>query len=222
MARILIAEDDAAIRQVLTMHLELVGHTCMEAQDAKEARALMQRHGADVALLDVMMPGEDGFSLGQWLIGEGVPVLFVTAKTAVCDRVRGLRMGAQDYILKPFEPAELLARVENILRRTKKEEVSFACPGLAVDFEARRVMRNGQEALLTALEFDLLTMLVRRRNVAMSREELLGGVWGYDYAGETRTVDVHIQRLRSKIGPSYIETVYKYGYRFTDGAGVER
>ena len=219
MARILIVADDAAIREVLGMHLELVGHTCMEAQDAAHARGLLADNRADVALLDVMMPGEDGFSLGQWLIGEGVPVLFVTAKTAVCDRVRGLRMGAQDYILKPFEPAELLARVENILRRTKKEEASFACPGLEVDFEARRVMRNGQEVALTALEFDLLAMLVRRRNVAMSREELLGGVWGYDYAGETRTVDVHIQRLRSKIGPSYIETVYKFGYRFNADAG---
>ena len=119
MARILIAEDNAAVRQVMAMHLELVGHTCMEAEDAAHARALLARYKADLALLDVMMPGEDGFSLGQYLIAQGVPVLFVTAKTAVSDRVRGLRMGAQDYILKPFEPAELLARVENILRRTQ-------------------------------------------------------------------------------------------------------
>ena len=219
MARILIAEDDAAIRQVLSMHLELVGHICIEAQDAAQARALYASGGADAALLDVMMPGEDGFSLGRYLMDQGVPVLFVTAKTAVADRVRGLRMGAQDYILKPFEPAELLARVENILRRTKKEEKTFFCPGLQVDFEARRVMSEGSEVSLTAMEYDLLAMLIRRRNVAMSREELLGGVWGYDYAGETRTVDVHIQRLRSKIGAAYIETVYKFGYRFSDEQG---
>lgn len=219
MARILIVEDDAAIRQVLSMHLELVGHTCMEAQDAAHARALLAGRQADVALLDVMMPGEDGFSLGRDLIAQGMPVLFVTAKTAVPDRVRGLRMGAQDYILKPFEPAELLARVENILARTKKEEAVFACPGLSVDFASRRVLRDGCEVQLTAMEFDLLGMLVRRRNVAMSREELLCGVWGYGYAGETRTVDVHIQRLRSKIGAGYIETVYKFGYRFSDRAG---
>ena len=218
MARILIAEDDAAIRQVIAMHLELVGHTCMEAEDAAHARLLLARHEADLALLDVMMPGEDGFSLGQFLIAQGVPVLFVTAKTAVSDRVRGLRMGAQDYMIKPFEPAELLARVENILKRTRKEELVFSCPGLDVDFGARRVARNGCEAPLTAMEFDLLAMLVRRRNVAMSREELLTGVWGYGYAGETRTVDVHIQRLRSKIGAAYIETVYKYGYRFNADA----
>ena len=222
MARILIVEDEASIRLVLQMHLSLVGYDVLTAGDAREAREILGREEIDLAVLDIMLPGEDGFSLGQGLIDGGTPVLFLTAKTNVSDRVRGLRMGAQDYMLKPFEPAELLARVENILRRTKKEEVSFACPGLEVDFEARRVMQNGQEVSLTALEFDLLAMLVRRRNVAMSREELLGGVWGYDYAGETRTVDVHIQRLRSKIGPSYIETVYKYGYRFTDGAGVER
>ena len=221
MANILIVEDDAAIRQVLGMHLELVGHSCMEAEDAAQARALIAQRSPDVALLDVMMPGEDGFSLGESLIAQGVPVLFVTAKTAVQDRVRGLRMGAQDYILKPFEPAELLARVENILRRTKKEETCFSCADLMIDFDARRVAQGGSEVQLTAMEFDLLAMLVRRRNMAMSREELLVGVWGYDYAGETRTVDVHIQRLRSKIGAAYIETVYKYGYRFNEKAGVQ-
>lgn len=220
MARILIAEDDTAIRQVLTIHLELVGHLCMEAENALRARMLVNENIPDAALVDVMMPGEDGFSLGEFLIAQGIPVLFVTAKTAVGDRVRGLRMGAQDYILKPFEPAELLARVENILRRTQKEEASFACAGLSVDFGARRVMKHGREIAMTAMEFELLAMLVRRRNVAMSREELLSGVWGYGYTGETRTVDVHIQRLRGKIGHAYIETVYKYGYRFNADAEV--
>lgn len=167
-----------------------------------------------MALLDVMLPGEDGFSLGRSLMDMGVPVLFVTAKTAVPDRVKGLSMGAQDYILKPFEPAELLARVENILRRTMREEQTLTCGALFMDFSARQVTKNGREVPLTALEFDLLAMLAHRRNVAMSREELLAGVWGYDYAGETRTVDVHVQRLRSKIGAGYIETVYKFGYRF--------
>lgn len=215
MADIMIVEDEAAIRQVLSMHLRLVGHGVREAQDAAKARALLDERAPDLALLDVMLPGEDGFSLGETLIKRDIPVLFVTAKTAVPDRVRGLTMGAQDYILKPFEPAELLARVENILRRTKREETSLSCGRLFIDFSARRAALSGEDVLLTALEFDLLAMLARRRNVAMSREELLAGVWGYDYAGETRTVDVHIQRLRSKIGSSFIETVYKYGYRFS-------
>ena len=214
MADILVVEDEQAIRQILRMHLTLVGHSVREAQDAAAARALMAQRMPDLALLDVMLPGEDGFSLAQPLLENEVPVLFVTAKTAVPDRVRGLSMGAQDYILKPFEPAELLARVENILRRTHREDTQLTCGALHIDFAARRATLDGRELALTALEFGLLAMLARRRNVAMSREELLAGVWGYDYAGETRTVDVHIQRLRSKIGPGYIETVYKYGYRF--------
>ena len=214
MARILIVEDEAAIRQVVAMHLQLVGHAVLQSEDAAAARQMLEKAGADLAILDVMLPGEDGFSLGRSLMDRGIPVLFLTAKTAVTDRVRGISMGAEDYILKPFEPAELLARVENILRRTRREEPLFSCQGLMIDFSARRVVLEGKEATLTALEFDLLAMLARRRNIAMSREELLHGVWGYDYTGETRTVDVHIQRLRSKIGARYIETVYKYGYRF--------
>ena len=216
MADIMIVEDEASIRQVLGMHLKLVGHRVRASQDAAAARIMFAEKAPDLAILDIMLPGEDGFSLGECLIAQDVPVLFLTAKTAVPDRVRGISMGAQDYMLKPFEPAELLARVENILRRTKKEETSLTCGDLLIDFSARRAMLAGEEVVLTAMEFDLLSMLARRRNVAMSREELLYGVWGYDYAGETRTVDVHVQRLRSKIGSSYIETVYKYGYRFND------
>ena len=219
MADILIVEDEASIRQILGMHLSLVGHAVREAEDAAAAREMIAQKKPDLALLDVMMPGEDGFSLGGALVDMEIPVLFVTAKTAVPDRVHGLSMGAQDYILKPFEPAELLARVENILRRTRREEQTLVSGPLRIDFAARRVQLSGRDVPLTALEFDLLAMLARRRNMAMSREELLAGVWGYDYAGETRTEDVHVQRLRSKIGPAFIETVYKYGYRFCGGKG---
>ena len=168
----------------------------------------------DLAILDIMLPGEDGFSLAETMMERAVPVLFLTAKTAVSDRVRGLRMGAEDYMLKPFEPEELLARVENILRRIRKARTHFVFGALVVDLPSRRVTKGEREVALTALEFDLLAMLVRRSNVALSREALLSGVWGYAYQGETRTVDVHIQRLRGKIGAEYIETVYKYGYRF--------
>jgi len=215
MAGILIVEDEESIRLVLSMHLSLVGYHVICAQDAAQAREILAMEDIDLAVLDIMLPGEDGFSLGETLIAQGIPVLFLTAKTAVSDRVRGLRMGAQDYILKPFEPAELLARVENILKRTKREDEHLICGGLMIDFSARRVTLAGEEVALTALEFDLLALLARRRNVALSREELLSGVWGYDFVGETRTVDVHVQRLRAKIGSSFIETVYKYGYRFS-------
>ena len=217
MADILIVEDEAPIRQIVRLHLALVGHAVREAEDAACARGLMAEKTPDLAVLDVMLPGEDGFTLGRDMIDRGIPVLYLTAKTAVADRVYGLTMGAQDYMIKPFEPAELLARVENILRRTRKEDESLGCGQLHIDYRARGAVLGGREVPLTALEFDLLAMLSRRRNVAMSREELLGGVWGYDYAGETRTVDVHVQRLRSKIGAEYIETVYKYGYRFSGG-----
>lgn len=216
MARILIVEDEESIRLVLSMHLSLVGYETMLACDAQQARELLEEETADLAVLDIMLPGEDGFSLGEVLMAKGIPVLFLTAKTAVCDRVRGLRMGAQDYMLKPFEPAELLARVENILKRTQRKSPRFVSGTLCVDFDARRVTIAGREIALTTMEFDLLALLIRRRGAALSREELLGGVWGYDFAGETRTVDVHIQRLRAKIGGEWIETVYKYGYRFAD------
>ena len=217
MASLLLVEDDTSVRRVVTLQLSLVGYDVQAAEDAGQARRMLEEKTPDLAILDIMLPGEDGFSLAETIIERAIPVLFLTAKTAVCDRVRGLRMGAEDYMLKPFEPEELLARVENILRRTKKEQTRFVFGALEIDLPSRRVMKGGREVALTALEFDLLAMLVRRNNVALSREALLSGVWGYTYQGETRTVDVHIQRLRGKIGAEYIETVYKYGYRFCGG-----
>ena len=215
MAKILIVEDDTAIRVMVKMHLSLVGHDVLEAEDADGAREILEREKADLAILDIMLPGEDGFKIGERLIAEGMSVLFLTARTALSDRLRGLTMGAEDYILKPFEPAELLARIENILKRNQKQEDVFRTRDILIDFKARRVLLEDKEVVLTALEFDLLSMLARRRNIAVSREELLNTVWGYNYMGETRTVDVHVQRLRAKIGQEYIETVYKYGYRFS-------
>ena len=219
MANLLLVEDDASVRQIVMLQLSLVGYDVRAAEDAGQARRMMEEKTPDLAILDIMLPGEDGFSLAGTMMEQAVPVLFLTAKTAVSDRVRGLRMGAEDYMLKPCEPEELLARVENILRRTKNEQTCFVFGALEVDLPSRRVTKDGRKVALTALEFDLLAMLVRRSNVALSREALLSGVWGYAYQGETRTVDVHIQRLRSKIGAAYIETVYKYGYRFCGGEG---
>ena len=215
MAKILIVEDDTAVRMMVKMHLSLVGHDVLEAEDACGAREILEREKIDLAILDIMLPSEDGFSIGEGLIKKGMSVLFLTARTALSDRLRGLTMGAEDYILKPFEPAELLARIENILKRNRTEEDVFRIKDMFIDFKARRVFLKGEEVILTALEFNLLSMLARRRNIAVSREELLNTVWGYNYLGETRTVDVHVQRLRAKIGQEYIETVYKYGYRFS-------
>ena len=202
MANLLLVEDDASVRRLVTLQLSLVGYDVRAAEDAAAARALLADGAPDLAILDIMLPGEDGFSLAETMIEREIPVLFLTAKTAVNDRVRGLRLGAEDYMLKPFEPEELLARVENILRRARKERTRFVFDALTVDLPSRRVTKDG-------------------RNVALSREALLAGVWGYAYQGETRTVDVHIQRLRGKIGAEYIESVFKYGYRFC-GKEVER
>ena len=214
MALILLCDDEPSIREMLQAHLTLAGHCCLCAEDANEARALLLSRTPDIALLDVMMPGEDGFSLGKRLVALGVPVLFLTAKTAVQDRVYGLRLGAEDYILKPFEPAELLARIDVILRRTRGGV--FRDKRLMLDEKARSVEMNGSVVPLTALEFDLLALLIRKRDTALRREALLAQVWGYDYIGETRTVDVHIQRLRQKLGADAIETVYKFGYRYKE------
>ena len=216
METIFLVEDEPNIRMLTAMHLQLAGYTVKELEDAASARDALRKETPALALLDIMMPGEDGFSLGEDLIRAGIPVIFLTAKTAVPDRVRGLRMGAYDYILKPFEPAELIARVENVLRRSRPDQSVYEQSDLRVNFETREVWRGGAPVSLTTLEFNLLTALIKAGRTALSREELLRAVWGYHYTGETRTVDVHIQRLRGKIGADRIETIVRYGYRFRE------
>ncbi len=213
---IFLVEDDLNIRRLTGMHLQLAGYDVRELEDAGEARDALRKERPALVLLDIMLPGEDGFSLGQDMIRTGIPVIFLTAKTAVPDRVRGLRLGAEDYILKPFEPAELLARVENVLRRNRSAQTCYENGDLRVDYETRDVWRNGRPVSMTTLEFNLLKALIESGRTAMSREDLLTAVWGYHYTGETRTVDVHIQRLRGKIGTDRIETIVRYGYRFRE------
>lgn len=214
MANILAADDEQSIVKMLGMHLSLAGHVCFPARDAVQARDILNKENIDLALLDIMMPGEDGFSLAEAFLGRDIPVLFLTARTAVHDRVRGLQLGADDYILKPFEPAELLARIEAVLRRVRKGDAPYEDARLRVDYDARTVLLCGSPVALTALEFDLLALLTREEGRAISRETLLQKVWGYEYIGETRTVDAHVQRLRAKIGADAVDTVYKFGYRY--------
>ena len=215
MANILFVDDESAIRDMLKTVLKLAGHSPLEAADADQARQILQGQDAGLALVDIMMPGEDGFSLARDLIASGIPVLFLTAKTAVQDRVRGLRMGAEDYVLKPFEPEELLARIDVILRRTQPKV--YEEKNLRVDFDGRSVIARGKPVTMTMTEFDLLALLVRNAGAALSRDKILSSVWGWDFIGETRTVDVHIQHLRAKLGNNTIETIYKYGYRWNGG-----
>lgn len=214
MAKILIVEDEKEISDLLVMNLKLVGHTCKQAFDGNEAKSVLLQWQPDLALLDVMLPGSDGFSLlEQRVLGE-IPVILLTARSATADKVKGLRLGADDYITKPFEAVELLARVEAVLRRTGSSQRVFTIGAAVVYLDRRVATVDGVEVELTNQEFALLEVLIENRNLALSRDKLLDLAWGYDYYGDTRTVDVHITKLRKKLKlEQVIKTVYKHGYR---------
>ena len=211
MANILIAEDERAINDLIKLNLTLVGHKCEQVFDGAAAldRALSGEH--DLVLLDVMLPELSGFEI----IGQiKTPVIFVTARVSVEDRLRGLKLGADDYIVKPFEILELVERVKAVLRRTKGDGEAFEFDGIRVEFDTRRVYKDGAEVILKPKEFELLSAFITNRNLALSREKLIELVWNFDYEGDTRTVDVHVQKLRQKLGISErLKTVYKTGYR---------
>lgn len=212
MANILIVEDEVNINNLVKRNLELVGHTCTQVFDGQKAADAIALGAYDLLILDVMLPGFSGFDLIKRT--DGTPVIFVTAKGGLEDRLRGLRLGADDYIVKPFEILELVARVDVVLRRTHATSNSFSFDDIRVEFDSRKVYKNGVEVVLRPKEFELLEALIRNRNLALSREKLLSIVWDYDYAGDARTVDVHIQKLRKKLGlDERLKTVYKTGYR---------
>ena len=212
MAKILVVEDEQVINDLIVKHLSLVGHVCLSAYEGVEALCLIREYQPDLIILDVMLPGLDGFDLAKLI--TDVPIIFVTAKSNLTDKLKGLSLGAEDYIVKPFEMQELLARVRVVLRRTKRDVNEFVIDGLLVDFGARKVFRDGQEVILTPKEFALLEALIKNRNIALSREKILRLVWTYDYEGDTRTVDVHVQKLRQKLDlKDRIKTIYKVGYR---------
>lgn len=212
MAKILIVEDEVPINTLIKKNLELVGHECVSVYDGQAAIDVLKDHSFDLILLDVMLPGLDGFEVFEKI--SRVPAIFLTARSSLSDRLKGLTMGADDYLTKPFEMLELLARVDAVLRRTKKEEKSFAFDNVIIRFDSRQILLDGEVVDCTPKEYDLLEALVVNRNIALSREKLLSLAWGYDYEGDTRTVDVHIQKLRKKLGlEERIKTVYKLGYR---------
>lgn len=222
MARILVAEDEQSINELMVWNLQLVGHTADFCMDGSAAVQMCQTQHYDLVLLDVMLPGQNGFEVKKKL-PEDLPVIFVTAREKLTDRLNGLAMGADDYITKPFEMLELLARVEAVLRRTRKSMDSFTLKDVLIELEMRKVFRDGKEITLTPREYALLEILILNKNLALSRDKLLELVWGYDYDGEERTVDVHIQRLRKKLGwEDLIETVFKYGYRLNDAKMEDR
>ena len=212
MAHILIVEDDKSINELIAMNLKLVGHTYTQVYDGRDAVRLALENSFDLILLDVMLPGMDGFAVIQQIPPS--PVIYITAKDGLEHRLNGLRLGADDYIVKPFEMLELLARIEAILRRTQKNIALFTLDKASIDLSSRSAKVNGVEVDLSPREFTLLEVLIKNQNIALSREKLLELAWGYDYGGETRTVDTHIQKLRSKLGwENHIKTLYKLGYR---------
>lgn len=212
-AHILVVEDEKSINDLIAMNLSLVGHTSHQVYEGNSALQHLQNNTYDLVILDVMLPEIDGFSLLN-SVPKDTPVIFLTARGNLSDRVKGLHLGADDYILKPFETVELLARIEAVLRRTHRSHKVFSLDGTVVNLESRTVTVDGHEVELTLREYELLEVLIQHKNVALSRDKLLKMAWDYDYLGETRTVDVHIQKLRQKLRwNNRIKTVYKMGYR---------
>ena len=214
MNRILIAEDEPAIANLIKTTLDGPDYTCTWVADGIAAADILEREPFDLVLLDIMLPGADGYEVLEYCRTLEVPVIFLTAKGEVEDRVRGLRLGAEDYITKPFELIELLARVETVLRRCgKTKQMLTLPPDLEIDTAARTVCRGGVPVALTAKEYDLLLLFFQNKNVALYRESIYRIIWGNDYMGESRTVDLHVQRMRKKLGLENLVALYKIGYR---------
>ncbi len=214
MKKILVVEDDKAICDLIAINLEIVGYKVCKASDGSIAKKLIEEEKLDLILLDVMIPKIDGFTLISQIKYKNIPVIFVTAKESVLDRVTGLRLGADDYIVKPFEIIELIARIEAVLRRYDDGPKNIVFNSIEVFSDQRIVKLDGKFVELTYKEYDLLMLFLQNKNIALSREQILEKVWGFDYAGETRTVDIHVQRIRDKLNlKTNIKTVYKVGYR---------
>ncbi len=214
MIRILVVDDEKPICDLIDLNLSSAGYHCTTVQDGAEAIAIIEKEEFDLILLDIMLPGADGYDVMEYVRPLGVPVIFITAKHEVKDRVKGLKLGADDYLVKPFDVVELLARVEAVLRRYNKSDQRVVIGDVVVDVEARRVTRAGKPVILTNKEFGLLMLFVRNKNIALFREMLYEKVWEEDYLGDSRTLDLHVQRLRKKLGwEQNLVAVYKVGYR---------
>lgn len=212
MAHILIVEDDQDINDLIAMNLKLVGHTYRQVFDGTEAINAVSENSFDLVLLDIMLPKVDGFEVLKKISFE--PIIFITAKDGLEHKLKGLSLGADDYIVKPFEMLELLARIDVVLRRTQRIATVFSLDKTIVNLSDRTVIVEGKLVDLSPREYELLEVLIKNQNIALSRDKLLELAWGYDYMGETRTVDNHIQKLRSKLNwENRIKTVYKLGYR---------
>ena len=214
MIKILVVEDEEPISNLIRMNLTKAGYYCKCAFDGKEAADIMASEPFDLFLLDIMLPQINGYELMDYAKSLNTPVIFITAMGSVENRVKGLKQGADDYIIKPFEVLELLARVEAVLRRYNKSERILKVLDIEVDVDSRTVTQNGEPVTLTLKEFELLLLFIRNKNIALYRDVIYESVWESEYMGESRTVDLHVQRLKKKLHwEDKIVAVYKVGYR---------
>ena len=214
MVRILAVDDERPIAELLRLSLSRAGYECVCAYDGLEAANRIEKESFDLILLDIMLPGIDGFELMDYIRSTGIPVIFLTAKNAVSDRVKGLRMGAEDYMVKPFDIQELLARVEGVLRRHGKLQTVLTVGDLTINTLSMQVTRGGAEIALTRKEYELLLLFARNVGVVLSKNTIYEQVWGGEYPENTRTVELHIQRMKKKVGwDDRIKPVYGMGYR---------
>ena len=212
MANILIIEDEKSINNLIQKNLHLVGHQCYSMFDGIDADKIVREKNIDLVILDIMLPKIDGYHVYENI--NFIPVIFLTAKDSLQDKVKGLTLGADDYIVKPFELMELYARIENVLKRRGKLKSRIEVDECVIDLRSHKVWEEGRQVALKPMEYDLLVFLCRNRNVAFTRDGLLAQVWGDEYGGETRTVDAHISRIRKKLGfGDVIRTIPRIGYR---------
>lgn len=216
--RILVVEDDYSISELICMNLTVAGYEAVPVYEGDSVEKVLEESRAfDLALLDVMLPGKDGFELMDVMKMNNIPVIYLTAKSDVGSKIKGLKSGAEDYIVKPFEVLELLVRVEKVLERTGKQRDIISVGEVEINLSEHQVLKNGVQVSLKPLEYDLLVLLAKNKNVAFTRDQLLNQVWGSDYLGETRTIDVHIGQIRKKLDLSdVIKTIPKIGYRLED------
>lgn len=217
MSKVLVAEDELAINKMICMNLNITGYETVSIQDGQEVLDyLAAGQSADLAIVDIMMPKVDGFALLEPLNKAGIPVIYLTALGDIESKVRGLSGGAEDYMVKPFEMLELLLRIEKILKRTGKSDELIKLDDVILDMKKRTVLKEDEQISLTPMEYDLLCILAKNRNIALGRDKILHEIWGAGFEGETRTVDVHVAALRRKTG-LHIASVPKIGYRLEVG-----
>jgi two-component system alkaline phosphatase synthesis response regulator PhoP len=212
MTKILIIEDDIILNELLEINLESNGYNVLTSSSIAEAKNKLIENPSFV-ILDLGLPDGDGKQLISSIREKNIPILILTARNSLAEKVRGLNLGADDYMEKPFETAELIARIRAILRRSPSTIIWVEIEDVQVTLLERKVQRGDQQLLLTSKEWDLLEYFITNRGYLLSREQLLKEIWGYDYYGTTRTVDVHIQKLRQKLDVSTITTLHKQGYR---------